>query len=227
MTMLNGIRRRLVELAQRHSRVAHEAEDVAHDLVAAALARGLDLEGDLFRRSSASAARRHAAFLARGALRRRERERRSLELASPPIKATAERASAEGEDPDPPLSRSLRTTLLLLYMGLDKAELRAALGLSDAALRQRFRQLRRLAPIPRPRLLVHERSAAQGETRQAQVAHLPMLALSPSGTSRLIGVTDPDGHGIIFGSHVTSGAVAATSSAVSGIRRTPTKGRAC
>src|SRR5687768_15924658 len=74
MSTLRAVRESLIEGSRRYSRVAHEVEDLAHDILLSALRRGSPLDGDAFLRSVHGAARRHAAFLARSAGRRRARD---------------------------------------------------------------------------------------------------------------------------------------------------------
>jgi hypothetical protein len=177
-----AIREALVGAARRYSRVAHEIEDLAHDLVVSALRRGV-LESPAFLRSIHGAARRHGAFLARTAGRRRARDAHAV-----PVDLTGE-AAPEGA-PLSVLSPALQTTLLLLAAGLEKAELHIALGVSDAALRKRFQALRASAPLARP---AGVRAAIPRPLRRVQVGVLPRLA-----ASRALATSDPDGHGLIL-----------------------------
>jgi DNA-directed RNA polymerase specialized sigma24 family protein len=150
MSTLREIRESLVEISRRHSPVAHEVEDLAHDVILSALRRGFPLDGETFLRSTHGAARRHGAFLARSAGRRRVREARGAgeDVAGGNVDVADD---VEGA-PLSVLSPALRTTLLLLLLGLEKAELRLALGVTDAALRKRFQALREHGPLARPDL---------------------------------------------------------------------------
>ncbi|MEM6296310.1 MAG: hypothetical protein AAGA54_33880 [Myxococcota bacterium] len=192
------LRSSLVASARRYGCAPHEAEDVAHDILLSALRRSGALEALAVR----GAARRHVAFVARTASRRRERER-----AYGRLRPGAEReAAASTGTPLTSLSPALRTTVLLLLAELDKAELRVVLGISDAALRKRFQALRARGPFTRPASAVHP---ADPRRRHAQVDLLPRLARrAPS--PRVLGVRDPDGHGIIFSQALTSATAAAT-----------------
>jgi DNA-directed RNA polymerase specialized sigma24 family protein len=184
----------LVDRARRHSRVADEVEDLAHDILVTALRRGLPLvDGPFFE----GAARRHAAFLARTAARRRAREQSAGAVVD-----AADQAGFTGEggaalEDLPP---TLRTTALLLVSGLRKAEIRAALGITDAALRKRFQALRGRAPLALPEVRPPAAPIC-GRLRRVQVAALPALAAAlptdPQG-ARVLGVHDPDGHGLIL-----------------------------
>lgn len=201
MSNVRAVRESLVEAARRHSRVAHEVEDLAHDVVVAALRRGLALDDESFVRGVHGAARRHGAFLARSACRRRAREVGATTDHSP--SDDAERHPVEGA-PLSVLSPTLRTTLLLLALGLDKAELRVALGVTDPALRKRFQALRDHAPLARPELTVPSRTPTVSRLRRSQVQLLPRLAtVGDRPTARVLGAGDPDGHGIIFAEVLT------------------------
>jgi hypothetical protein len=225
---LREVRRVLVAASRRHSRVDHEAEDLAHDIVLAALRRGLALEGDGFAHTVAASARQHAAFVARSAARRRARE--LLCAIESDATETDELHAAEGV-PFTYLPPALQTTLLLLSLGHTKSELCAALGLSDAALRKRFQGLRERAPLARPRFT--ERGECSPSLRRTQVEFLPQL--SPRleggrGGGRLIAVSDCDGHGIIFSEVLTNPRGTATSSASapdSQADEAPSKGNPC
>lgn len=227
MPTVRDARRLLVALARQYSRVPHEAEDVAHDIVVAALRRAIPLDGHTFVASARAAARQHSAFLARSALRRRAREASAaLDLdvpaelpASPHVPAGAQ-ASA--------LPPALQTTLHLLLLGLEKAEIRAALGVSDAALRKRFQALRSHAPLARPDFGVVPRTPTAARLRRSQIRLLPRLAsvLAHSHRGeRALAVADPDGHGLIFAELLTNRPVAATSDVPDG--RAHQRGESC
>lgn len=199
-------------MSRRYSRLPHEVEDVAHDILLSALRRGLPLEGETFLQRAQGAARRHAAFLARGAGRRRGRESASAGAVTPNPDTSPVTDDAEGA-PLSVLSPALRTTLLLLLLGLDKAELRVALGVSDAALRKRFQALREYGPLARPHLQLANRTPALSRLRRSQVEFLPRLVAAAVGggaTQRALAVSDPDGHGLIFAEALTRGPGTAT-----------------
>jgi DNA-directed RNA polymerase specialized sigma24 family protein len=200
MPSVREIRALLLELSRRHSRVAHEVEDLAHDVIVSALRRGAALDGDGFLRMAGGAARRHGAFLARTAGRRRARE-----ASATVVQVQGESQDVVGAAPLSALSPALRTTLHLMLLGLEKGELRAALGLSDAALRKRFQALRAHAPLVRPALTLPVRTPVMLQVRRSQIALLPRLALP-----RVVATTDPDGHGIIFADALTAGRRTAT-----------------
>jgi len=213
MPRLDEIRASLVGVARRYSRLAHEVEDLAHDIILSALRRGSALDGETFLRSARGAARRHAALLARSAGRRRAREASCGADEDVAVEEVDARDHHEEGAALSELSPTLRTTLLLLVLGLDKAELGAALGVSDAALRKRFQALRERGPLARPQRRAPTRSDAVARLRRSQVALLPRLAaaLPQQGpATRLLGVSDPDGHGLIFSEVLTAGRLAAT-----------------
>jgi DNA-directed RNA polymerase specialized sigma24 family protein len=233
MSTPQALRAALLQASRRYSRVPHEAEDLAHDLIVSALRRGCPLDGEAVVRSASGAARRHGAFLARSAGRRRAREALS---AGPELADLTTRPEAEADDGGGTslsvLSPTLRTTLYLLVAGLEKAELRAALGLSDAALRKRFQALRARAPLARPALPVRARTPAHARLRQSQVGLLPQLASARPGDGRVLATSDPDGHGIIFTEALTDRPRAATTGAPAPHEqakpeRTLTKGNPC
>ncbi|MBX3229928.1 MAG: hypothetical protein KIT84_26160 [Labilithrix sp.] len=216
MSTLRAVRESLVEASRRHSRVAHEVEDLAHDIVVSALRRGTPLDGETFLCNVQSAVRRHGAFLARTAGRRRAREMRSADVAGGDD--TGDDLGADGAPPST-LSPTLQTTLFLLVLGLEKAELRVALGVTDAALRKRFQALREHSPVARPDIPIPTRTPALSELRRSQVKLLPRLTVALGGHARrTLAAGDPDGHGLIFIEALTPGRRTATpgTSAVKG-----------
>lgn len=240
MSTLRAVRESLVEVSRRYSRVAHEVEDLAHDVLLSALRRGASLDGEGFLRSLHGAARRHGAFLARSAGRRRAREARDAQDARD-AEAQVERAAVpsggEGGGGDEQakgtplsvLSPALRTTLLLLFQGLEKAELRFALGVTDAALRKRFQALRELGPLARPDVAIAPRTPEISQVRRSQVGLLPRLAvkLVGEGSGRVLAASDPDGHGIFFAEALTPGGATATTEASPSNARTSEEGTPC
>lgn len=177
---------------------------MAHDLVVAALRRGLDLEEEAFIRSGRAAARLHSAFLARSAARRRARER--LGAAEDVSDDGIEARQGSPEPASLGLSSALETTLLLLVLGHTKSELRSLLGLTDEALRKRLQALRARAPLARPRVPAAHHGAGYPQLRRAQIRVLPRLAEQAAGegqAGRLLASSDPDGHGVIFAEVLT------------------------
>jgi DNA-directed RNA polymerase specialized sigma24 family protein len=217
---LEALRASVVAASRRYSRVAHEVEDLAHDIILSALRRGVPLEGEAFLRTADGAARRHGAFLARTAGRRRARELRDGERVDVGAQHVEVDVADDEGAPLSGLSPSLRTTLLLLFLGLDKAELRHALGLTDAALRKRFQALRDHAPLARPHVAVPSRTPALVQLRRSQVGLLQRLAGPEAGAGegreparRVVAASDPDGHGIIFAEVLTPAGRTATAPA--------------
>lgn len=228
MSALTKVRETLIQASRRYSRAAHEIEDLAHDVILSALRRGLPLDGEAFLQSAHGAARRHAAFLARSAGRRRAREMCTSDQRVANDEAV-QNSALEGA-PLSTLSPSLRTTLLLLVSGLDKAELRLALGLTDAALRKRFQALREHGPLARPEFPMTTRTPALSRLRRSQVGLLPRLAAtfgSDAEGRRVLAAGDPDGHGLIFVEALTPSHRTATSRAAATNERTRTKGNPC
>jgi DNA-directed RNA polymerase specialized sigma24 family protein len=229
MSTLRAVRESLVAVSRRYSRVAHEVEDLAHDIILSALRRGSPLDGEALLRSAHGAARRHGAFLARSAGRRRAREKVSAAEQGAGGRVPVEEAVPEGA-PLSVLSPTLRTTLFLLLLGLEKAELRVALGLTDAALRKRFQALRKHGPLARPDLPIPRRTPALSQLRRSQVELLPRLATALVGDGRgprVLAASDPDGHGLIFAEALTPSPRTATSDTCATNDPTHAKGSPC
>lgn len=209
---LLALRHRLVRLARRHGRRRDDDEDLAHDLIVAALRRGLALDDDHFTRSLGGAARRHAAFVARSSVRRHRRDAR---LVRTDHDDDDDDGAVDDDDdvvrtPLAKLSPALLTTLVLLRAGLDKAEICAVCGITDAALRKRLQGLRAAAPIEALPLPSLPASTARFARRTSSLALLQALSRarpkkassSTAATSAAtsFAIHDPDGHGLIFGS---------------------------
>ena len=208
--------------------MAHEVEDLAHDIILSALRRESPLDGETFLRSAHGAARRHGAFLARSAGRRRARELCSAH--EQVVDGSVDAGDATAAAPLSLLSPTLRTTLFLLFLGLEKAELRLALGVTDAALRKRFQALRERAPLARPDFPIPKRTPALRQLRRSQIQVLPRLAAAAVGEGharRVLAASDPDGHGMIFAEALTLGHRTATSEVSVTLDRTPAKGIPC
>lgn len=226
MSIVRVARESLVEVSRRFSRAAHEAEDLAHDLILSALRRGVALDREALVHG---AARRHGAFLARSAGRRRARETR---YATESVAASGAGTVGGHDDGTPAsaLSPALRTTLLLLLMELEKAELRVALGVSDAALRKRFQALRAHAPLARPNLRAPVRTPILNRVRRSQVDLLPRLAaarVASDRAGRVVATSDPDGHALIFAQVLTRSSPAATGGASATTDRVQSKENPC
>lgn len=130
----------LLALARRHARKSEEAEDIVQEVLIAAVAAGRDdFARPADRRWMAGAIRKRAAFDARSAARRRQREARwQVERAQPggAVEGEALAAILSG------LAPSLRVVAALVLSGHSRKEIAYLLGLEDAALRQRIRALR-------------------------------------------------------------------------------------
>lgn len=133
-TILSALR----QCARRHSRVAHEADDLLQDVLLSALAAGRRITDPGFVAWAKGAIRNHARFTARTAARRRLRE------AASPV--------PDGVPDAPPrfsplfiasLPPAQRVLALLVNLGLGRAEITHLLGVSDMAFRQRLSGLRR------------------------------------------------------------------------------------
>lgn len=130
----------LLRQAQRASRRPDEAEDLLQAVLLSAIEAGRsDLSCPDNRRWLQGAIRKRAAFEARTAIRRRQRETRWQ----------AEPATASSAREGMPrtfvavLPAALRTTALLALTGHTRQEITWLLRLSDPALRQRIAEIRR------------------------------------------------------------------------------------
>ncbi|MEO0556731.1 MAG: transcriptional regulator [Bacteroidota bacterium] len=192
-------------VARRHTRVANEAEDLLHEaLIAAAKAGRLDLTEAANRRWLNGVLRRQAAFLARTAVRRRQREEVSVasdELVTAPEALVGTWGSLGLET----LPRSIRSVLALALHGLRRDEICAVLGISSTAFRQRLVALRkRLGPLPED--LQREALALAYARRQARADDLALGLIRRAlfASSRVapgLGTHDPDGHLFVLGRH--------------------------
>lgn len=135
---------RLLGIARRHARRPDAAEDIVQEVLIAALAAGrYDFSSPDDLRWMAGAIKRRAAFDARSALRQRVRETRWQ--AERPQAAELPDATASGDIAPllQSLAPALRITAALALSGHTKAEITYLLGISDTALRQRIRGLRK------------------------------------------------------------------------------------
>lgn len=186
-----GAYRRLLDGARRFTR-AQDAGDLAHDVLLASLERGIGDWAEPERRAWwFGAFRRHSAFVARGAARRRAREERLLDLEQTPPEVW--RLSPTWVAALPPATRSLAA---LLSADLDREELAYLLGTSDAALRQRFTQLRRL--IGAAGAEVVRTSERPRPNFALGVLRAPLILATRRVSPRSIGTHDPDGHLLLF-----------------------------
>ena len=242
MPDIGAVREVLVRVSRRYSRAAHEIEDLAHDIIVSALRRGFALDGERFARDLHGSVRRHGAFLARSAGRRRAREVCSATVQPESVDADRWPDVAEGL-PLSELSPAVRTTLHLLLLGLEKAELRYALGVSDAALRKRFQALREHAPLARPDHAPPAGESVPYPRRRVQVGIVSRLAAAFGAGGgrgrggrggggggqgrRILAASDPDGHGLIFSEVLTPGQRSATCQVGAADASKPAKGNPC
>lgn len=181
--------RDVLRTAQRCTRSADEARELAQDALVAALTRGFDDWAEPARRAWLNGVvRRRAAFLARGRARRRRRE----QLAD----GARQAAGAWTWRPAflASLPRSLRVVATLASADLCAAEMRWLLGLSDTALRKRLSELRRavLAEPESPTVAAPEPSFALGARRAELLRSLRQQQADALATH------DPDGHTILL-----------------------------
>jgi RNA polymerase sigma-70 factor (ECF subfamily) len=190
-------------VAARHARRADEAQDLLHDsLLAAAEAQRADLRRAENRAWFAGLIRNKAALAARTAVRRRRREALVIERSAP---RPAEPATPSDDDilhlvrALPPGTRAVAT---LALHGMTRPEIACALGLSDAALRQRLTTLRRkwehLSGDVQDGAIAYARSrqrtiAQKLEPGPMRRALLALLRWEPG-----VGTHDPDGHLIVI-----------------------------
>lgn len=182
----------LQKVAARHSRVAHEADDLVQDVLLAAIESGRDCSDARFLPWACGAIRNQARFAARSAVRRRQRERvhaaLSTEASVAPLRFSDAFIAA--------LPRSRRLVALLVNLGMSRSEIGYLLGLTDVALRQRIQGLKRTfaafgaeerwaADTPRG-------SPPDGPARRALKASLPRSA------GRNFAIRDPDGIALFF-----------------------------
>lgn len=183
----------LVALARRHARRSDEAEDIVQEILIAAVKAGRDdFSRPADRRWMAGAIRRRAAFDARSAARRREREARWQ------AERTPEAGAADGEALGvilTDLPKSLRVVAALALSGHSRAEIAYLLDLNDAALRQRVRALKLALGkkgVAMPEEMVGlNLDLAYGAIRQALTP-----ALKRHGGA--FATHDPDGHIFLF-----------------------------
>ena len=131
----------LLAQAWRHARRGFEAEDVVQEVLIAAVEAGrADLSVPENRRWALGAVRRRAAFDARSAARRRNRERSWAE--GRPAEVPAETDAVDVAAILVGLPPSLRVVAALALSGHNRHEIAYLLGLPDTALRQRVKALK-------------------------------------------------------------------------------------
>lgn len=180
----------LLRYARRVSKRADEAEDILQSVLLAAVRHDradLSVEGN--RRWLMGAIRKHAAFEARSAARRRKREAAFV----PGSPAGAEDADFRRLcDTLPP---GLRTTARLIGAGHTKAEILWLLRISDMAFRQRISEIRR-----RLRVFGLSTDAVAGLEGPLAFGLIRRHLVAPVRTGgAFLASHDPDGHVFILG----------------------------
>jgi RNA polymerase sigma-70 factor (ECF subfamily) len=182
--------REMLRTARRFARSDEEARDLVQDALVIALTRGFDDWASPARRGWLSGVvRKHAAFVARGHMRRRRREGLQDGALDLGPRGWVWRADFLAS-----LPRSLRVVAALASADLCAVEIRWLLGLSDTALRQRLSALRSavraegevpILPAPEPQLVF-------AGPRQHLLAGLRQQP------GRVVATHDPDGHAILL-----------------------------
>ena len=162
--------RRWRAFARRLVRTPDEADDIVQDGLLAAVAAGrAGLTSEADRRWFSGVIRNQALMLARSTARRRQREA-----------ACASPVASDDGDPDHEtaraaldrLPRGVRQVATLALHGLAREEVAVALGLSDAAFRQRLTALRRcLEQLPEhARAALLDQPIAEGRAQESRAA---------------------------------------------------------
>lgn len=210
--------RHWLNVARRHARVPGEAEDLLQDALLVAAERGRLGLADEERAWLAGVIRNLAAMQARTAVRRKAREgTAAASRAGAPAALASAMEAPNGAGARSPLSSSgsffatlppaARRVAVLALHGLDRDEIRAALGLSDPALRQRLRVVRKALGALPDELRREALDAAQARRTArgtGEVLDLPLglvrqallcrLRFADAGAPPDIGAHDPDGH---------------------------------
>lgn len=200
----SGQLRQLLKEARRHTRRVEEAEDLLQDAFVAALAADrADLSLPENMRWIRGVLRYRSAFLARSAMRRRQRESAFMfgqTVASDPILPQELTRHAQFLPP------ALRTTFLLAVNGQTHVEIRHLLSVNEVTLRQRICEIRK-------RLRAAGLSGSASERLTEQLAFGAIRQSLRPLVLRLgarLATHDPDGHLICFGRDLTKLRSAAT-----------------
>lgn len=193
--MLREVYEECVRLAAASSRSAQHARDLAHAVLLDAIERGaIELEAAERPAWLRGALRRHAAFEARTAARRRSREARwqsALEQGAAdrsPWRFSPELLAR--------LSPALRALAALAAADLDPREIRSVLRLTDTAFRKRLSELRRaVQKAEAAGIAIACKPPAAYALGAARAELLASLRPHPSWA---IASHDPDGHPLIF-----------------------------
>lgn len=180
----------LLRYARRVSKRADEAEDILQSVLLAAVRQDrADLSVENNRRWLMGAIRKHAAFVARSAARRRQREA-----------AFIPGSPAATEDADflrlcETLPATLRITARLIGAGHTKQEILWLLRISDMAFRQRVAEIRR-----RLRVFNLASEALAGLSGPLTFGLIRRHLVAPVRMSgAFLASHDPDGHVFILG----------------------------
>jgi RNA polymerase sigma-70 factor (ECF subfamily) len=194
--MLRELYEECVRVAAASSRSAQQARDLAHAVLLDAIERDVGNLSTPERRAwLRGALRKRAAFEARTAVRRRNREARwqSTRHAVPATEPQPWRFTPELLEQ---LSPALRVVAALAAAELEPREIRSVLRLSDTAFRKRLSDLRRA---------IQEAAAAGiaviGQPPAAYAlgkARAELLANLKSHPTWAVASHDPDGHPLIF-----------------------------
>lgn len=192
--------RHLLSLARRHAPRADLASDLLHDALLVAARDGVDLEEDAGQRWIGGVLRNVSRHQARTDQRRRKREATSSASADAEADLNMGGREPQSWQALPPASR--RVVALALH-GMGKREICAALGLSDAAFRQRLAVARRvLGQLPED-LLADTLARAQDRRRQrgddVPLGLLRRALLRSLRSQSSVGTHDLDGHLVIVG----------------------------
>jgi RNA polymerase sigma-70 factor (ECF subfamily) len=183
----------LKRAAARHSRVAHEAEDLVQDILLAAIQSGWDCNDAHFLPWAYGAIRNRARFAARSAVRRRHREHKHAtdptESSSPLIRFSDAFIAT--------LPRSGRLVALLANLGMGRREIGYLLGLTDVAMRQRVQSLKRGVAAFGKGDEAKGGEPTAGSWPDGRARRSLKAALPRSG-GRRFAIRDPDGLPIFF-----------------------------
>lgn len=183
----------LLAIARRHARLAHEAEDLVQDALLAGLTAGrADLSDPANRRWLAGVIRNLSRLNARSAVRRKAREAGHVPAVHQADAGAEDRRALFGWVRT--LAPSLRGVAALALTGHTRAEMRAALGLPDTALRQRLSALKRAAradAVSAPGFVSLLDGLPHGKLRR----QLPVMLVRRGAA---FGTYDPDGNLLMF-----------------------------
>lgn len=183
--------RELYDIAKQYSRRADEADDLVQDLLLEAVRTGKDYTEPEFIGWGRGFLRNRAAFVARTEGRRRKREKVYQERDFDTILSRIQFPEVFITS----LRPSLRIVARLMNCGLNRAEIKYLLDITDSALRQRLTSLRR-------GWASHHKSGKEGPEYSKQVnspfdnglIRRALKNLLRDSGEKVIGSCDPDGH---------------------------------